>query len=121
MNPSNDTFTLGEPLILISIRETYSGPSTDVYEAVRKWWKINPNRAKQYDLVLARYHDTVVGAYRPERWEKGGTERWQGERWGFVGYPAEQSVQNRYVGKRVPDKYRRPGAANPVRYCRPED
>jgi hypothetical protein len=37
-------------------------------------------------------------------------------RLGFEGDEAPPDIKSQYVGKRVPDKYRKPGAANPVKY-----
>jgi hypothetical protein len=35
---------------------------------------------------------------------------------GFVGREAPDDIKQLYIGKRVPDEYRKRGAANPVRY-----
>lgn len=35
---------------------------------------------------------------------------------GFVGKEAPEDIIKLYVGKRVPDRYRKRGASNPVRY-----
>ncbi len=113
---SGDALEIREPLIMISIGRTYRGAGTDVYDAVRKSWKIDVNKAKHYNLVLARYRDRIVGAYRPDRWEPAREGRWQ-----FVGQPARLSIWDFYVKKRVPDQYRKQGAANPVRFCEPEE
>ena len=37
-------------------------------------------------------------------------------RYGFVGEEADEHFKKRYVGQRVPDEYRLPGAANPIKY-----
>lgn len=37
-------------------------------------------------------------------------------RFGFVGEEAPEDIKKLYVGKRVPDEYRKPGAANPIKY-----
>jgi hypothetical protein len=74
----------------------------------------------------------VRGAYRPTRWWKATRENnpelpWDTEykRWsrkiGFDGEPAEQEVWDRYVGKRVPEKYLpQKGAISPFRYLDPD-
>jgi hypothetical protein len=38
-------------------------------------------------------------------------------RFGFVGREAPLEIQQQYLGKRVPDAYRKPGAANPIKYA----
>jgi len=37
-------------------------------------------------------------------------------RFGFIGREASPELGQRYVGKRVPDEYRKRGAANPIKY-----
>ncbi|MXY45764.1 MAG: hypothetical protein F4Y44_02040 [Chloroflexi bacterium] len=116
-------FTVEEKLILISIGRRWH--THDVYEAVRGCWKINKNKAKYYKLVLAHYRGLVRGAYRPIEWLPGTKENFpdagndEPDRIGFVGEEAEREVRDKYVGKRVPAKYRKKGAANPIRYCYP--
>ena len=120
---SAEPFTVEEKLILISIGRRWE--THDVYEAVRGRWKIHKNRAIYYKLVLAHYRGLVRGAYRPTKWLPGPREHfpWEGDdlpdRIGFVGEKAEPEVWGKYVGKRVPDEYRKKGAANPIRYCAP--
>ena len=118
-----DDFTVGEPLILLYIGNEIGGDLSqvypiDVYAATHGWWRIYPlgEVAEMYQLVLARNSDQVLGAFRPKRWIPSPTGD---DRWGFVGEQAELGTQLRYVGKRVPDKYRT--SRNPVRYCTPED
>ena len=113
-----------EPLILISIGQSHEDRTLSTYEAVRCSWVINPTRAENYKLVLARYRSEIVGAYRPTQWLPSSETNFPGRhapgRWGFVGERAEPEVWNHYVGKEVPERYRRLGAANPVRFCEPQ-
>ena len=111
------TLEIAEPLIIISIGESYQeGQSDDeTYEDVRKWWRIDPHRAGRYRLVLARYEDEIVGAYRPIVWVP--DDRSSPVRYGFIGEPAEFYAWRFYVGRAVPREYRRAAAANPIRYC----
>lgn len=119
-----EPFEAHEPLILISINRTY--PDMDVYDQVRAVWKIDVDRARKFNLVLAHRRGMVVGAFRPSKWLKGTKENFPfmlddiPERWGFVGVPAEEEVRRFYVGRRVPDKYRPKGAANPIRFVERE-
>ena len=120
-----EPFEVTEPLILISIGDSYY--SRNDYDAVRSVWKINVNRAKNYKLVLGHVRGLVVCAYRPEKWLEARRDNFPGllagdvpGRRGFVGERAESIVWDYYVRKRVPERYRRRGAANPVRFCDPE-
>ncbi len=87
-------------------------------------WAINPARARKYNLVLAHRRGIALGAVRPTSWmpsTKANFPWLEGEedRWGFVGELADQGIAKPYVQKRVPDKYRVKGAANPIRYVEP--
>ena len=114
---SAEEFVVGEPLILISIGRLWN--ELGVYEAVRGVWKMDMERAKKRKLVLAHVRGVVRGAYVPKKWMKGTVEEFP-ERVSFEGDPAEPEVWARYVGKRVPAKHRKPGAANPIRYLNPQ-
>ena len=115
---------ISEPTLIVSVAAFFPRIEPDVYEAARYAWKVNINRAKKYNLVLARCGDKVVGAFRVTEWMEATNEnfprekaRWDpnipGRRYGFKG----RDDNGFYVGKRVPVKYR---GRNPVRYCDPE-
>ncbi len=115
-------FEAREPLILISIAKSYDGEGKSVYDAVRGVWRVSLNKAKGFNLVLAHRHGVVVGAFRPAEWLPATKTNfpWLSEdiagRFGFVGRPAEPAIVSLYLKKRVPDQFRRRGAANPVRF-----
>lgn len=117
-----EVFEVREPLLLIFIGRSHD-EGRDVYDAVRWAWKVNVQRAREYELVLARYKKEVVGAYRPQEWLAAtpgnfpGLKTAERGRWGFRGKPAEPEVWDYYVGKQVPNRYI---GQNPVRYLRPE-
>lgn len=120
-----EEFQVGEPLMLICINRLYYTHST--YEAVRCAWKVSVERAKRYHLVLAHVRGLVVGAFRPEQpWIAATKANFPAQldndipgKWGFVGKEAEDEVQNLYVGKRVPARFKKKGAKAPFRYCDP--
>ena len=115
-------FKAREPLILISIGQSYVEERRDIYEAVRYAWRIDVNKAEQFHLVLARRRGLVVGAFRPTKWLKATKANFPGMnndvpgRWGFEGGPAEPATEALYLRKRVPDKYRSKRDQNPIRY-----
>ena len=116
-----EPFEVREPLMLVSIGQSYSGTG-DGYEEARFAWRIDPGRARRYELVLAHCRGIVVGAFRPDEWLEATGENFPGRgtepgRWGFCGRPAEPEIEDLYVGRSVPDRLRPRGAANPVRYC----
>ena len=116
MRPSPSEFSIGEPLIMFYVTNALNDDRPDIYEAVRGWWKIDPEKAKNYKLVLARDKERIVGAFRPRQWRQ---SQDRAGRWEFDGVTAELPVQIRYVGKRVPAQYL--GGRSPFRYLEPED
>lgn len=95
-----------------------------IYDQVRFCWRINMERAKNADYVLAVQRGVVIGAYAVDAWMEATPENFPEfnetvpGRWGFSGRKAEQPVWDRLVGvygKRiVEDKMRH--IQNPVRY-----
>ena len=125
-----EAFVVREPLILIKIGQLWN--VWGVYEAVRGLWSMSLKRASQCELVLAYARGLVRGAYTPCRWMNGSPENfplhdWSSdkEKWErkvcFDGKEAEPKVWKRYVGKRIPAKYRpKKGDRAPFRYLNPD-
>lgn len=109
-------------LLLISVNRTAAERS--LYDATRYAWKINEDKAKQAEVILATVQGQIVGAFTAHNWLRATPENFPGlaeaegapGRWGFVGEEAPEEIKRLYVGKRVPDEYRKRGAANPIRY-----
>lgn len=119
---SAEEFVVGEPLILISIGQSWR--RLGVYGAVKGIWRLDMERAKRRKLVLAHVRGVVRGAYRPEKWWRTTAEDLpdrpdQVGRIGFEGSEAEPEVWEGYVGKRVPARYRKKGAQASCRYLSP--
>lgn len=105
--------------VLISVNKT--APETSLYEATRYAWKIAPRKAKQAEVILATVQGEIKGAFIADRWLDATTENFPGRepvlgRYGFEGKDAPEDIRKLYIGKRVPDEYRKPGAANPIKY-----
>lgn len=105
--------------ILISVNR--SAASMSLYEATRYAWKINKKRAKQAEVILATLQGLIVGAFVADDWLEATAANFPGRddvpgRLGFIGREAPDEIKALYVGKRVPDEYRRRGAASPVKY-----
>lgn len=105
--------------ILISVNRTAT--ETSLYEATRYSWKINQQKAMKAEVVLATLQGLIKGAFVATEWLPATPENFPGHegvpgRFGFNGREAPQELRQMYVGKRVPDKYRKRGAANPVKY-----
>jgi hypothetical protein len=105
--------------LLISVNR--SADETSLYEATRYAWKINISKAKQAEVILATRQGEIVGAFVADSWLEATTVNFPGRddapgRFGFIGREAEEAIKRIYLGKRVPDEYRKPGAANPIKY-----
>lgn len=90
-------------------------PNCDVmYEATRYSWKINPKRAKKCKYVFGVIDGIVRGIYQPKEWVLSDN----GERYEFIkeDITIDESVTKQFLGKRIPEKYRRRGMSNPVLY-----
>lgn len=112
-----EDFVPDEPFLLIFVRRTVGDDMSvvfpaDIYAAVQGWWQLNPEGLEPGLLVLARNSERVLGVFRTKSWRKDPNYD-ESRRWGFIGEPAEMSAQLRYMGKRVPQRYR---AQNPIRY-----
>lgn len=106
--------------ILISVNRT-AAESSDLYEATRYAWKISRTKARQADYVLSTVQGLIKSAFVAHEWLEATSKNFPGRepvpgRFGFVGEEADESVRRLYVGKRVPDAFRKQGAANPIKY-----
>lgn len=99
-------------VMAININKTYkstSEPHPNIYEAVRKSWRINLARAEQAELVLAEYKGVVRAVFRPWRWYSE-----DGKRYMFEGEKVEdKEIIDLYLNKTIK---RIPGNISPVRY-----
>tara|TARA_A100001015_G_scaffold128466_1_gene142487 strand:+ start:3377 stop:4099 length:723 start_codon:yes stop_codon:yes gene_type:complete len=105
--------------LLISVNRSASERS--LYEATRSAWKINLKKAEQAEVILPTVHGLIVGAFFADQWLPATTENFPGKetiegRYGFVGSESPVEISKLYVGKRIPDEYRKRGASNPIRY-----
>jgi uncharacterized protein len=105
--------------ILITVNRTVD--DTSIYEAVRYAWKIKKSRAKQAEVVLPAVRGLIVGAFVADTWLEATSANFPGRedrpgRLGFIGHEAPQEIYALYVGKRVPDEFRKQGASNPIKY-----
>jgi hypothetical protein len=105
--------------LLISVNR--SSLERSLLDATRYAWKISRRRADEAEVVLATQLGLIVGAFVADRWLEATEENFPGReaapgRLGFVGHDAPAEIASLYVGKRVPDRFRKRGAANPIRY-----
>jgi len=106
--------------VLIVVNRSATENAT-LYEATRYAWKISLSRAKKAEVILATVRGMIVGAFIADDWLEATPDNFPGReprpgRNGFVGTEAPVKIQRMYVGKRVPDSYRKAGSANPIKY-----
>ena len=104
-------FSTSLPVLLININKLFSREMTtdDVYEATRKEWFIGPRREKA-KYAIATYRGLTRNVFSIESWHKIGKRRW-----GFVGVPADETIQSELGLKSIRHLVKK-GAANPIRY-----
>ena len=78
-------------------------------------------KAEQAEIILSTRQGIIIGAFIADQWLDATVENFPGRetvpgRYGFVGHEAGQEIKNLYVRKRVPDEFRKAGAANPIKY-----
>jgi len=106
-------------VLLISVNR--SAPETSLYEATRFAWKLNPSKARKAEVILATVQGMIVGAFVADAWLEATSANFPGKpdrpgRSGFEGGEAPPAIARLYLHKRVPDEYRKKGAANPIKY-----
>ncbi len=103
-----------ESALLININRLYKRgmPQNDIYEAVRKHWRIDLDRARSIKLVCAVSQGIIRGVFYQNKWLVSG----RGDlRCYFVGRIADKADVDRYLNKSV-NKYWKKGAQYPVKY-----
>lgn len=86
----------------------------DIYETVRRAWKVNLGKVKEYKYCFAVLNGVVRNVYVVNKWQQDSKGR-EG-RCEFFGEEAEEEIRKRFVNKRIPEKYRKKGMASPVLY-----
>ena len=100
--------------ILIKIKDYWLNYNDrDIYKTVRGNWKLSASRANNYPYVLAVRYGIVVGVYKvnPNGWK----DCADSDRIYFDGVEAPEEIKQMFLGKKIPEKYRR--RQNPAGYC----
>lgn len=105
--------------ILINVNR--SATEASLYEATRYAWKISSKKASRAEIVCAVRFGIIVAVFVAEKWLPALVEHFPGresfpDRFGFIGTDAPDRIRHMYVGKRLPDEFRKQGAANPIKY-----
>lgn len=100
-----------EDYIIIKTSKGAIEANGSLYEATRRSWRADLNRAKRYKYVLSVVYGIVREVYKVSIWYTLPTGRIA-----FEGEPTTDSIASKVKGKRIPDKYKQKGAANPFMY-----
>ncbi|MCL1994684.1 MAG: AAA family ATPase [Defluviitaleaceae bacterium] len=89
--------------VIIKItQEKLDSRGGDIYEATRKSWGMNFYRVRNIEYVISVLDNVVQAVYSDLEWSK---EAEHPRLVMFEGQPAPQEIQNKYVGKRIPNKF----------------
>ena len=87
----------------------------DRYECTRRAWSLKPEKANQYPYVFSVTGGIVREVYKVHQWHYCENSNGKAE---FDGVVAEESIRKKFVGKKIPEIYRKKGQANPFLYCK---
>lgn len=103
--------------MIIKIRQDFVTERGSIYETVRGHWKIDPTKVRNYKYVLASLYGEVVGIYKNVCWKQSPTREgryiFEGEE---ITINSDPEVYNKYMHKRLPERYMRKGVSNPILY-----
>jgi uncharacterized protein len=106
---------------VLVINVNRSATENNLYEATRYAWRLNAVKARKAEYVLPVQQGLIVGAFIATNWAEATSENFPGRegiegRWGFTGVEAPIEIKKEYIGKVIPEKYRKRGASNPIKY-----
>jgi hypothetical protein len=84
------------------------------YEATRGNWVIDINKANKYKIVLSVTDQIVQEVYFVDEWSK----VLDSNRAQFVGKVASEDIRKEFIGKKIPEVYRKKGMQNPIVYSK---
>lgn len=107
-----------EYMIIKIKQEARDKCNNDIYETVRKAWRVEPKNASKFKYVLASQYGEVVAVFKNVNWypysEPG---RFMFDAVEVNDDSAEdKQILERYLHKRLPKRYMKKGASNPVQY-----
>lgn len=111
---------IAHKVIMIIINKSVA--EKGLYDATRFAWKIDARKAAKAEYILAVRQGIIVGVFVAHEWKEASLANFpefhedRSERMAFVGAEAPAEVRELYLRKRVPEAYRKKGAANPIRY-----
>jgi hypothetical protein len=92
--------------------DRFDGIDTAYYEATRSAWKLNLAKAEKADYVLSVLNGMIKGVYCEMVWHI----HYERNRKYFDAVSAPPEIWQKYVGKLIPEQYRRRGIQSPCLY-----
>jgi uncharacterized protein len=121
-------FRKSDKLLLVNVAKNFRQELSDqeLYDFTRSAWRVSQRRREEVKYALAVYQRVIHAVYEIKAWFQQGSTlkgyrvirgcRTNRKRWEFIGQLASKTLQKRFVGRRVPEKYFPPGAQNPIAY-----
>jgi hypothetical protein len=106
-------------IIMINVNDA---EQRNLYSATRYAWRMSREKAEQADYVLAVSKGLIRAVFKPTKWLDATVSNFpefnldRPGRIGFEGEFAPPEIIKMYLRKKVPDEYRKRGAANPIKY-----
>lgn len=118
-----------EKYVIIKTKQKYIDDRGDLYEAIRRYWHADLEKAQKYQYVVAAVQGIVKGVFKVEKWFLTDAEGEEG-RIEFIGsLITKESIEDKnnkeqkqdqsmlaLIGKRLPAKYTKKGLASPFLY-----
>ena len=98
---------------IIKISDNIVNERGSIYDAVRKYWKVNIDRVSNVPYVLASLNGVIVDVFKVQKWYEAPDCP---ERCMFDGRRAPEKIRSLFVNKRLPSHYMKKGMASPVLY-----
>lgn len=116
---SAEEATFRHKVVMINVHKT--AVADNLYEATRFAWRLNPKKVSRAELVLSVRNSIIIGVFTASEWLPATSENFplrdpRPGRYGFIGTEAPLTTQELYLRKKIPSKYRKRGAANPIKY-----
>jgi hypothetical protein len=114
-----ETAVLNHKILMITVNR--SAAERSLYDATRFAWRLSVTKAQKAEYILAIQQGLVIGVFAVTEWLEATVENFPGReavdgRYGFIGVKASLEVSSEYLNKIVPEKYRKKGASNPIKY-----
>lgn len=122
--PQPDQFAeTGDFIIIKTSSNRVNSCRGSLYDATRHCWRVSYDKVIQYKYVLAVIDGYVKEVYRVDAWQQ--ARQWDNDfkpasdRYEFAGSVAAESIRQKWLGKQIPEHYRKKGMASPVIFSKP--